>query len=36
MKRVLMATAVSTQALLGAAHAQDADAPRRLAPVMIT
>jgi iron complex outermembrane receptor protein len=36
MKRVLMATAVSTQALLGAAHAQVADAPRRLAPVMIT
>jgi iron complex outermembrane recepter protein len=36
MKRVLMATAVSTQALLGAAHAQEADAPRRLAPVMIT
>jgi iron complex outermembrane receptor protein len=36
MKRVLMATAVSTQALLGAAYAQDAEAPRRLAPVMIT
>ncbi|MDP3459699.1 MAG: TonB-dependent receptor [Hyphomonas sp.] len=36
MKRVLMATAVSTQALLGAAYAQEADTPRRLAPVMIT
>jgi iron complex outermembrane receptor protein len=36
MKRVLMATAVSTHALLGAAFAQEAEAPRRLEPVMIT
>jgi len=36
MKRVLMATAVSTQALLGVANAQDADNTRRLEPVLIT
>ncbi|MFN7163873.1 MAG: TonB-dependent receptor, partial [Hyphomonas sp.] len=36
MKRVLMATAVSTQALLGAAQAQEAEVARRLEPVMIT
>lgn len=36
MKRVLLATAVSTQALLGAAQAQETDATRRLDPVMIT
>lgn len=36
MKRVLMATAVSTQALLGVAHAQETETPRRLEPVMIT
>ncbi len=36
MKRVLLATAVSTHALLGAAQAQEADAARRLDPVMIT
>ncbi|MBU4569447.1 MAG: Plug domain-containing protein, partial [Alphaproteobacteria bacterium] len=36
MKRVLLATAVSTQALLGAAHAQETEATRRLDPVMIT
>jgi len=36
MKRVFLATAVSTQALLGFAQAQEAEAPRRLEPVLIT
>lgn len=36
MKRALIATAVSTQALLCAAHAQEAEAPRRLDTVLIT
>ena len=36
MKRVLIATAVSTQALLSGAHAQEAEPSRRLEPVLIT
>ena len=36
MKRVFLATAVSTQALLGVAHAQETEAPRRLEAVLIT
>ncbi len=36
MKRVFLATAVSTQALLGVAHAQETDSSRRLEAVLIT
>lgn len=36
MKRVWMAMAVSGYALIGAAHAQEEDASRRLEPVLIT
>lgn len=36
MKRIWMAMAVSSQALIGVAHAQEEDAARRLDPVLIT
>lgn len=36
MKRVLIATAVSTQALLGAAHAQESEGLKRLETIVIT